>query len=106
MGFRPSRFCGKPDPWAMGKALELRGFTAGPDCLLVGDRLDSDVLGAHALGIDSILVLTGASSREDLERGGVRPTYLVETFADLPQIRSVGRRPGTAAEPPRAFARE
>jgi HAD superfamily hydrolase (TIGR01450 family) len=83
MGFSPSRYCGKPDPWAIRKALELRGIAAGPDCLLVGDRLDSDILGAHALSIDSALVLTGVSSIADVASSVARPTYTVETFAEL-----------------------
>jgi 4-nitrophenyl phosphatase len=83
MGFVPGRMCGKPDSWAMRKALSLRGFTARPDCLLIGDRLDSDILGAQCLGIDSALVLTGASTREGIERLGISPTYVVEDLAAI-----------------------
>jgi len=80
MGFTPSHMCGKPDPWAMQTALRLRGFTVDKECLLIGDRLDSDILGAEALGIDSALVLTGASTRSDIERLRIHPTYLLEAF--------------------------
>ena len=83
MGFIPDPMCGKPDPWAMQEALSLRGFAAGPDCLLIGDRLDSDILGAQSVGIDSALVLTGASPREDVERLGIHPTYVVADFAAI-----------------------
>lgn len=83
MGFVPLRICGKPDLWAMREALTLSGFRPGPDCLLIGDRLDSDILGAQRLGIDSILVLTGASTREDIERLSIRPTYVAD---DLPSV--------------------
>lgn len=83
MGFTPQHMCGKPDPWAMRRALALRGFEPRRDCLLVGDRLDSDILGAHALGIDSALVLTGASLREDVERLSIRPTYVVDALPSL-----------------------
>ncbi len=83
MGFVPDRMCGKPDPWAMRRAVSLRGFDVGPDCLLVGDRLDSDILGAHRLGVDSALVLTGASTRADIERLGIRPTYVVTDLAAI-----------------------
>ena len=84
MGFSPARMCGKPDPWAMRTAFELRGFTPDERCLLVGDRLDSDVLGAQALGIDSALVLTGASTQADIEQLNIRPTYVVESLRALP----------------------
>jgi HAD superfamily hydrolase (TIGR01450 family) len=86
MGFEPSRMCGKPDPWAMKKAFELRGFEADGECLLVGDRLDSDILGAQALGIDSALVLTGISTRSDVVESAYRPTHVLRGFAELPQL--------------------
>ena len=46
--------------------------------LVVGDRLDTDVAGAHAAGMDSLLVLTGVTSAEDLLAAGpdLRPTYV------------------------------
>jgi HAD superfamily hydrolase (TIGR01457 family) len=44
--------------------------------LVVGDRLDTDIAGAAALGLDSLLVLTGISTRADLDASDVRPTYL------------------------------
>ena len=84
MGFSPSRMCGKPDPWAMRTAFELRGFAPDEKCLVIGDRLDSDVLGAQALGIDSALVLTGASTQADIERLNIRPTYVAESLRALP----------------------
>ncbi|MGZ4132463.1 MAG: HAD-IIA family hydrolase [Actinomycetota bacterium] len=48
--------------------------------LLVGDRLDTDIAGAVALHWDSMLVLTGVSTREDLRAARFAPTY---TVADL-----------------------
>jgi len=99
MGFVPDRMCGKPDSWAMRKALSLRGFDAGPDCLLVGDRLDSDILGARNLGIDSALVLTGVSTREDVERLGIRPTYVADDLAAIADDLRPWARP---LEPPGA----
>jgi len=86
MGFTPQHMCGKPDPWAVREALALRGFEPGTDCLLVGDRLDSDIAGARAVGIDSALVLTGASTREDIERTGIRPTYVASDLAKVAGI--------------------
>jgi 4-nitrophenyl phosphatase len=86
MGFEPSRMCGKPDPWAMKKAFELRGFEPDGECLLVGDRLDSDILAARTLGIDSAVVLTGISTRSDIAGSKYRPTYILKEFAELPEI--------------------
>jgi len=47
---------------------------------MIGDRLETDILGARDAGIDSALVLTGISSREDIERQGIHPTWIA---ADL-----------------------
>jgi len=46
--------------------------------LMVGDRLDTDIAGAHAAGVDSLLVLTGVSGLADLVEASpeLRPTYL------------------------------
>lgn len=53
--------------------------------LMVGDRLDTDVAGARAVGIDSLLVLTGVTGLEELVSApaGMRPTYVSTTLAGL-----------------------
>ena len=86
MGFAPNRMCGKPDPCAMRAAFERRGFEPGPDCLLIGDRVDADVLGAQALGIDSALVLTGVSGREEIGTLAEPPTYVAESIDHVRRI--------------------
>jgi HAD superfamily hydrolase (TIGR01450 family) len=57
---------GKPDPQLFRTALDRLG---GGRALVVGDRLDADVAGAHALGLDAALVLSGVSSGRG-RRGG------------------------------------
>ena len=51
--------------------------------LVVGDRLDTDIEGAARLGWDSMLVLTGVSGREDVERLGIAPTVIAEDVSAL-----------------------
>lgn len=51
--------------------------------LVVGDRLDTDIEGAARLGWDTMLVLTGVSSREDLERTGIRATVVAQDVSAL-----------------------
>ena len=51
--------------------------------LVVGDRLDTDIEGAARLGWDSMLVLTGVSGREDVERLGIVPTLIAEDVSAL-----------------------
>jgi glycerol-1-phosphatase len=51
--------------------------------LVVGDRLDTDIEGAARLGWDTMLVLTGVSGRDDVERTGIRPTVIAEDVSAL-----------------------
>jgi hypothetical protein len=53
--------------------------------LVVGDRLDTDIQGAHAAGLPSLLVLTGVSSRADLlaARPEHRPTFVASDLRGL-----------------------
>jgi glycerol-1-phosphatase len=74
---------GKPAPQIYLTALDRLGPGRA---LVVGDRLDADVAGAHAAGLDAALVLTGATSaatgRAALE-GGEPPVAVVESLATL-----------------------
>ncbi len=53
--------------------------------LVVGDRLDTDILGAHRAGADSLLVLTGVTAPEQVAaaRPGCRPTYVAADLGGL-----------------------
>lgn len=51
--------------------------------LVVGDRLDTDIEGAARLGWDTMLVLTGVSSRAEVEVTGIRPTTIAEDVSAL-----------------------
>lgn len=59
-----ARSVGKPDPRMFRAALERLG---SEPCLVVGDRLDSDLAGARACGLDGAIVLTGVTTREAAE---------------------------------------
>lgn len=75
---------GKPDPVMVEEA--LRGLDVSPaDCLMVGDRLMTDIAMAVDAGMASGLVLTGDSTREQAEAlpEDRRPTYLVERIDEL-----------------------
>ena len=62
--------------------------------LMVGDRLDTDIEGAHAIDVPSLLVLTGVSWLEDLVAATpeVRPTYISPTLEGLFEPHPVPRR--------------
>lgn len=75
---------GKPDPQLFRTALDRLG--AGR-ALMIGDRIESDVVGAHAAGIDAAVVLSGVTTREEADQARAtadRPPVAVgATLADL-----------------------
>jgi HAD superfamily hydrolase (TIGR01457 family) len=71
---------GKPNPPLFIAARERAG---GGNPLVVGDRLETDVAGAIALGWDSFLVLSGIAGRGDLARSSVQPTYVANDVSAL-----------------------
>ncbi|QMU20042.1 HAD-IIA family hydrolase [Gordonia rubripertincta] len=87
---------GKPAAPLMADAI-ARAASNSP--LVVGDRLDTDIEGAHAVGIDSALVLTGVSTVTDLlvAPPEQRPTYVIDdlagVFDDVDAVR-VSDQPG------------
>ena len=85
VGREPDRVFGKPSRDIAEIALDILGLPAEA-CLLMGDRMETDILCAHNAGIDSALVLTGAASREDLSRFDFAPDYVLESVAELPSL--------------------
>ena len=73
---------GKPEPIIYQQALTLLGVD--PDeTVAIGDRLETDILGAVRTGIRSIMVLTGVSTEDDLQAASYHPTWV------MPDIRAV-----------------
>ncbi len=68
---------GKPEPIMYQQALALLG-TSADKTMAIGDRLDTDILGAVRTGMHSLLVLTGASQREDLATIDYAPTWIMD----------------------------
>ncbi len=71
---------GKPNPPLYLAALARAG---GKTPLVVGDRLDTDIAGAVALGWDSVLVLTGISGADDVAASPWKPTLVAADLSDL-----------------------
>jgi glycerol-1-phosphatase len=57
--------------------------TGGEHPLVIGDRIETDIAGAGALGWDSLLVLSGVAVLADLDRSPVRPTYVAQDVRAL-----------------------
>lgn len=75
-------FVGKPNPLMMRSA--LREIDAhSEDTIMIGDRMDTDVVAGLESGLDTILVLSGVTAREEVDRFPYKPTRVVNSVADI-----------------------
>lgn len=81
-GRQPERIFGKPSTDMAAIAIERLGISEG-ECLVVGDRMDTDVRFAIGAGMASALVLTGATSLADLSKYPFAPNYVLESISSL-----------------------
>jgi NagD protein len=75
-------FVGKPNPLMMRSALnaiDAHSETAA----MIGDRMDTDIVSGLEAGMETVLVLTGVTTREDAERHPYRAARIVDSVADL-----------------------
>jgi 4-nitrophenyl phosphatase len=73
---------GKPEPILYQQALSILGVTA-EQTVAIGDRLDTDILGAVNAKMRSILVLTGVSKMQDVELSTYKPTLILESITEV-----------------------
>lgn len=70
---------GKPSPEMIGSCLEIMGASAGRT-LMVGDRLDTDIQAGINAGTQTLLVLTGVSTVDEIRATGIVPDVVVQTL--------------------------
>jgi NagD protein len=75
-------FVGKPNPLMMRSALN-KIQAHSETTVMVGDRMDTDVVSGLEAGLRTILVLTGSTRISDIDRFPYRPTRVVDSIADL-----------------------
>jgi len=75
-------FVGKPNPLMMRSALN-RIDAHSESTVMVGDRMDTDMVAGLEAGLRTILVLTGSTRPDAVERFPYRPTYVRDSVADL-----------------------
>ena len=73
---------GKPSPVMLRAARKELGLTTD-QTVVIGDTMETDILGGVQLGYKTILVLSGGTRREDLARYAYRPDMIVDSIADL-----------------------
>ncbi|GAA3799371.1 HAD-IIA family hydrolase [Cellulomonas soli] len=79
---REPYFVGKPNPMMIRSALN-RIDAHSETTVMVGDRMDTDVVSGIEAGLRTFLVLTGSTRREDIARFPFRPSEIVDSIADL-----------------------
>jgi len=75
-------FVGKPNPLMMRTAMRYLGVHS-ENTVMVGDRMDTDVVAGVMSGLETILVLSGVSTKEDVEKYPYRPGTIVNSVADI-----------------------
>jgi NagD protein len=91
---------GKPSPVMLRGARKELGLTTD-QTVVIGDTMDTDILGGVQLGFKTVLVLSGSTRREDLVRYAYRPDKVVASLAEVDHARLVqefvaGHRPDLA----------
>ncbi|GAA3956118.1 HAD-IIA family hydrolase [Actinomadura viridis] len=79
-------FVGKPNPLMMRTALNrVEGHSEAT--AMIGDRMDTDVVAGVEAGLETILVLSGVTRKEEVDRFPFRPSHVLPSIADvLPMI--------------------
>jgi hypothetical protein len=88
---------GKPNPLMMREA--LRAIDAHSEStVMIGDRMDTDIVAGIEAGLQTVLVLSGITTREEAERFPFLPSRIVDSVADL--VDDIGNEPRSAGWPP------
>lgn len=75
-------FVGKPNPLMMRSALNALDAHSETS-VMIGDRMDTDIVSGLEAGMHTVLVLTGSTTSEETERFPYRPSRIVDSIADL-----------------------
>lgn len=79
------RVLGKPSQTAVDAAAEMLGVPLDR-CLMVGDRIETDILMGNRAGMTTVLVLSGVTDRERLAAADTQPDYVVDSIVDLDEV--------------------
>ena len=76
------RFIGKPEPEMLLLAMEKYGYKKD-EAVMVGDRLYTDIASGYNAGIDTVFVLSGEGTLDDLKETKTPPTYVLSNIREL-----------------------
>lgn len=75
-------FCGKPNPLMMRTGLKLLGCHSA-EAVMIGDRMDTDIISGMEAGMSTVLVLSGVTDMEDLKAYAYKPNLVLEGVGDI-----------------------
>ena len=75
-------FCGKPNPLMMRTGLRLLNCHSA-DAVMVGDRMDTDVISGLESGMSTVLVLSGVTSEAEIRTYAYKPTVVLNGVGDI-----------------------
>lgn len=78
-------FVGKPNPLMMRTGLRMLGVHS-EDAVMIGDRMDTDIVAGVESGLDTVLVLSGVTSREGVKKYPYRPRLILDGVGDIPGL--------------------
>lgn len=71
-------YIGKPNPLMMRIGLKMLGCQSECEACIIGDRMDTDIISGIESEIDTVLVLSGVTSKEDIAKYPYRPSYILD----------------------------
>ena len=75
-------FVGKPNPLMMRSALNYLGVHS-EETVMIGDRMDTDIIAGVESGMETILVLSGVTDRQDVDRYPYQPSRIIDSVAEI-----------------------
>ena len=78
-------FCGKPNPLMMRTGLRILDCHSA-EAVMIGDRMDTDVISGMESGMSTVLVLSGVSSPDTLKTYAYRPSMILNGVGDIPEL--------------------
>lgn len=78
-------FCGKPNPLMMRSGLKKLGVHS-EDAVIIGDRMDTDIISGLESGVSTVLVLSGISTMDTLKSYGYGPSMVLDGVGDIVRI--------------------
>lgn len=75
-------FVGKPNPLMMRTGIQMLGVHS-KDAVMIGDRMDTDIIAGIESGLDTVLVLSGVTSREAIDLYPYRPRLVLDGIGDF-----------------------